>query len=417
MLLKDAQKPNQTKIAALHALIQKENAKAKHKVLAFAGDTPNPYKLRRPSGVMQLDIDLGGGLPAGGMVLLAGPEGVGKSVLMYKYMAMQQRIFGSACMIALANIEAPPDHLFMRLCGFQVAVPMGVIDQEQERRAHLTIPLLTKAEVKDLRTQIGTVVMIHEDTGEGILEQILNLNKTGYFNIIGVDSFTAFETDAEAGKAMDENPQQASSASLLTRFTKKYHPQVVGLEEETQNKTTMIGICQVRANRERAAAPAPLQKYIDEFKASVPWSLKHASLITLIVKSGEKVREQVKVEKGEKKQVGKQIGKVIRWRTEKGKAGTHDGIVGEEEFFFGSQINNAQTIVSAGIACGVIKEKVEKGKKLIDVLSHKRDKAVFEDIPGMATLLTELNTSLEFEMRVRQEILNAQTKPIECVYW
>ncbi|MCI0563294.1 MAG: hypothetical protein MN733_32860, partial [Nitrososphaera sp.] len=77
----------------LMALMNKINREAGIPALRFADDDPNPYYLRRPCGIMQLDIDMGGGAPAGGLSTVCGPDNAGKSLLLYMFFAMHQRLY------------------------------------------------------------------------------------------------------------------------------------------------------------------------------------------------------------------------------------------------------------------------------------------------------------------------------------
>jgi len=401
--LREARKVDPDKLKALQALIKRENARAKHTVLEFADKVPNPYMNRKPFGVMQLDIDLAGGLPCGGLSIVAGPDGAGKTALLYKLMAMQQRIYGEAAMLALAPVEQPVDHFFMRGCGMQIAVPDEVIDQKQEARERVGLPLYTKDEIRDLKKKVGSIVLIQEDTAESYLNAVLDLFAMKAFHVIGVDSFSAFQTEAEADAkdGLEQNIRQAAAAGILTRFSQRFHPLTHG-----DNYTCLVGTCQVRANRERANAPGHLQKYIRPYIPVIPWALRHAMLIALLVWPGEKMKD--KDEEGERVQTGK----VLNWETFKGKVGVHEGIRGEADFKFGEYINNEDSIVEAGIRHGVIRER----DGIIDIVSHfDKTKLIYTKIPGVLVLKKYLVSDPEFEMRIRQEILAAAG--VSCVYW
>lgn len=61
-------------------------------LLISADQASTPYMVRRPTGITELDIHLGGGFPAGGPSVLGGPYNSGKSWLMWRMIAMQQQI-------------------------------------------------------------------------------------------------------------------------------------------------------------------------------------------------------------------------------------------------------------------------------------------------------------------------------------
>ena len=110
--------------AAMRAVASQANSEG-HLALVLGDEAPNPYIIRRPTGIMNLDIDLGGGFPAGGTCFVSGLDCVGKTWLMLLTMAMQQMIYGDRCIEALAITEG----------GFPYDVCMNVGLQIPERPA------------------------------------------------------------------------------------------------------------------------------------------------------------------------------------------------------------------------------------------------------------------------------------------
>lgn len=400
--LKEAQKVDPARRRALHALMKKENDKAKKTVIAFAEDVPNLYALRRPTGIMDLDVDLAGGFPAGTLNIISGPEGAGKTATIFKTMAMQQRIYGDACVLGYAPIENRVDHFFIRSCGCMVAVPDRVIEQKQEELKRLKQPALTKDDIKWLKQKVGEFILVNEDTAEATLDQVLKLTATSAFNIIGIDSFSAFQTGAEERvESLGDYPQQAAAASTLTRFTHRLGPIFGGLDEP--NGTTLLGVCQVRSNRERSNAPAPMQKYLPLYIPSIPYALKHFMTISLVVYPGDKIKEGTGKEK-------EQIGKVMRWRTDKGKVGVHEGMTGEVDYSFEGNINNYSSVFASAVKSGIFVEK----NGIFSVLNHKGE-TIYDKAGTFEVLCSGMQDDLEFELRVRMEILKVAKK--SCVYW
>lgn len=387
----------------LNALVQKINAEAKNTVITFAGDTPNPYLLRYPTGCMQLDMDLGGGWPAGGISVVSGPDGAGKTLIMYLTMAMHQRIFGDMSAIALAPVEFLPDYFFMRHVGVKVAIPDEMIDQQQQLREERDLPLFTKEEIKDFKTQTGEFFIIRGNTGEEILDTIIDCYASKQFGIIGIDSINSFQSNVEAEvESLGDSFQQAASASLLTKFCRRFHPLTLGLEGT--NQTALLATGQVRANRDRSAAPSHMQKYIKPYAEALPNAIKHAALLRLLVWQGEKLRET----KGENK--GVQVGRTLNWETTKGKAGTHDGIRGEVDFTYEKLFDNYRTVVQVGLALGVLKEKTG----MFSVVRPEDGVVLEEKIPGVETFVQRMENDVEWELAIRREILAAGKKV--CIY-
>lgn len=385
------------------ALVNKINTKHKSKVIAFASDAPNPYILRYPTGCMGLDIDLGGGFPGGGLSVVSGPDGAGKTMILYMTMAMHQRIYGNTSAIALAPIEFLPDYFFMRHCGVQVAIPDEMIDQAQEIREARGMPLYTKDQIKEFKTQVGEVFIIRGNTGEEVLNTVLECYASKEFGIIGIDSINSFQSGAEAeADGLDDTVKMAADATVLTRFTKRFHPLTLGLEGT--NRTALITTGQVRANRDRSSAPAAMQKYIRQWTESFPHAIRHAALLRLLIWKGEKLRQKGGEDKGE------QLGSVLNWETMKGKAGTHDGIRGESDFTYEGLLSPFNTVIQQGFRLGVIREQ----GGMLSIVRKDDGTVLQEKIPGAAAFLQGMQGDIEFELAVRREVLAAAG--VLCTY-
>jgi RecA/RadA recombinase len=358
--------------------------------------------LRYPTGCMQLDLDLGGGWPAGGMSTISGPDGAGKTALLYITMGMHQRIFGDRSALALAPVEFLPDYFFMRHCGMRIAVPDEMIDQAQEIRAERGIQLFSKDDIRELKAQTGEFYIIRGETGEDILDTVLSCYESNEFGIIGIDSINSFLPAVEAANdSIKESVQQGATATPLTRFCHHFHPMTMGLDKA--NLTALLCTGQVRANRERSNVNPALQKYIKVYAEILPWAIRHARLIGLLVWPGEKLKEGSKENRH-------QVGKVMCWETLKGKAGTHDGIRGETDFNYETMLDNYRTVVQAGISCGVLREKTG----IFDIIRSEDSSVLISGIPGVDKLVENMATDLEFELALRQEILSAEKKL--CTY-
>lgn len=383
------------KDAVIEATMHKINTSAKHRVIARAEDVENVFFLRRPSGIIQLDIDTGGGLPAGGCCYITGPEGAGKTFLLCKYFAMQQRLYGPECRLGLATVEFPPDHLYMRKVGVQVAVPDRRIEEEAEYRKYRGLPKLTKKEVEEWKTQIGRVDVITGANQEETMNAVLSLYKTKAYNMIGVDSISAMLPQADADKTLDEATKRAASASVMTEFFHHYHPATLGLDGDA-NETTLALIAQVRSNSKKAEAASYLQRYMKDWAATGAWASRHGKLVDITVWSGEKIKEGTKEGKT-------QVGKYLNWEITKGKAGTHDGITGEVPYYFSSFVDEGDGIFIAGHRYAVVQD-AEKGSVVIvrqgtgEVLAGPITKADFLD---------KLSVDIDFRMLVSMEIYAA----------
>lgn len=389
--------PNET----LDALVDKINKKYKHRVIARGEDVPNVFFLRRPSGIMQLDIDTGGGMPAGGWCLISGPDGAGKTFLQYKYLAYHQYLYKQNSRLAMATTEFPPDHFFMRQCGIQVAVPDRAIEERNAWRVERGLPHFTKQEIRELKTQVGRIDVITGATGEETLGTVLEMFGTKLYGIIGVDSISAILPTADADKDLDENEKRAAAAGLQTKFSHHFHPMTLGLDNDV-NETTLLMISQVRANNSKSEANPSVQKYLKDWAPTGSYAMRHGKLIDICIWPGAKV----KVGTAEDRH---QTGKILNWEIVKGKAGTHDGIRGEVEFDYKSQTDDAYTIFIAGVQNAVIVE----GKAGWDVVRSDTKERMLQSYSRKG-LIEKLNTDFEFQHRVRIEILAA--RGIQCRY-
>jgi len=387
----------------LATLMKKANADAGHPVMMFADQVPNPYDLRRPSGVMALDLDMAGGAPAGGMIKLTGPENTGKTALMYMFMAMHQRIYGDRSIIGVGYTEWKPDFWFMRFCGMKVAIPDEMIAARNKARIKAGLPPFTKEERAGLKEQVGDVVLIHGNNGENLLTNVVNAIKANVFGIIGLDSMTMIMPSAEAAKDMDEDVSNVRArAQLLTEFQTRVHYALTRMGED--NRTTLILIDQVRANPDKAQAKGPMAKFVKAYKYSDIYAARHGSMMTIMLMEGEKTRSAKSADKG------MVLGKQLKWSFEKGSKGTHNNITGEVYYDYAAGVDLQQNIIVVGFQNGIIHEK---GDALF--VRNAAGAPVLDDIKGgPAELAAMMRADFQLEMDIRQFILQAGR--VQCTY-
>jgi RecA/RadA recombinase len=392
----------------------KENKSAKGApVVASIEDVPNTYFLRRPCGIMQLDIDTGGGLPAGGLCYVSGPDNAGKSYLLAKYIAMNQRLLGERSAVAIGLSEGAPDHWFWRKAGVKVAIPDAMIEEENKYRKDHGLKTFSKEELKELKTQVGEIAILRHATGEKLLETVLGAIETKCFDIVGLDSVSALLSESEATKDLDENPQQAAVATSMTRFFQHYLTNTTGFYG--RNDTTVIFTAQARSNRKKSEAAAHFAKYMKDWTTQGAWAARHGKLIDITVWSGGKEKEEVKGAnelEGEKNKRRVAVGKDICWEISKGKAGTHDGITGEIGFSYDTMTDDLRSIVAAGFRYGSIREK----EGLITVIRRATCEVIegMQDLAGVDRLTELMREDFETELFVRREVLAAAG--IRCTY-
>lgn len=389
------------------ALMSKINTHAKYQVIAPADEVVNPYFLRRPSGIMQLDIDTGGGMPAGGVSMLSGPDNSGKSYLLYKYFAQHQRLYGPQSSIALAPVEGAPDYFFMRRCGFMVAIPDPMIDERNARLKERGLPLYTKEQRAELKRQTGNVQILAAQNGEDLLDAVHEAVRSNLFGIIGIDSLSAIQPMQIAKQdTLHENGQRASHASLITNFFQRLYPFLVGMWG--RNDTTILCTQQVRANPKKAEAAAFIQKFIKDWAPAGAYAAKHGKMIDLLIWDGGSLRKS----KGGKEEAGEVIGKKMVWETEKGKAGTHDNIRGEVNFYYDRLTDDLVEIVETGMRYNAIVEQ-DGYMSLVRAQTGELFDG-WKRLAGIKRFIDKMQESPANEFFVRQEVL--AHAGIECAF-
>lgn len=363
-----------------------------------AEDLSTPYILRRPTGVIELDIALGGGFPAGGASMLSGPFNSGKSWMLWRMFAMQQRIYGNEFVGATAHVEGAMDYEFIRKCGCFIAVPDDVINGWNEIRWQRGIPRLTSAEVDYWKTQVGHIETIQGDTGEDVLTGVLGLTEKNVCNIVAIDSITSLQPQADANKDLDDDAKRAAHASLMKQFWLRYVPQT----RRGRNVTTLMMVQQVVANQDKANMPGPMQKYIPNWEVRGGESSKHYKLIDLVLWSGEKIRDADK----------HIIGKEVNYKTLKGKAGTHDNISGEFRYYY--HLNGTDMhgdLIASAIRRGVI---LYQGPRLVIANAQTHQPIEDASYKSDGEIRERLINDVNFEFAIRREVL--ASAGVQCLY-
>jgi len=390
------------KDARIDALIHSVNT-AGTKYIARASESPDTYFLRRPTGIMELDIDLAGGFPAGGCCFIGGGDNSGKTLLVLKVMAMQQRLYGDNCRLAYAVTEGTFPYGQAIKAGMRVYLPDRLIEQQQEWLRIRKLPLLTSEEVA--RSQCPSVdkqlVILRGYTGEEVLTTMLEAVKTRAFSVIACDSLNGLQPAANAEKDMDEHEKMAAHANMFGRFLKKYIPLTTGLNKT--NYTSVLFTQQVRSNPEKAEASSFMRKYVDStIPAGGGAAGSHYKLIGLRLYSRKVLKNTAGV-----------IGKMIGWKLDKGKANTHDNLSGDVAFYYARTggVDEVGELMAAAIKRGVIQQD---GKKVIVV--RPEDGVVLDEFTSATqkALRKILEIDPELEMSLRREVLGQAG--ISCLY-
>lgn len=306
----------------------------------------NMFILRRPTGILSLDLALGGGFPSGGLSQIIGRDGATKTYLSNLVIAHVQKVYGDEACIGLCMTEMPYDKDFAKyMCGVRIAYS----DREIEMGEKALGRAYTDEEVAFLKDQVGTIHHVVGGTAETLLETAARMIESNIYQVILIDSFGALLTKAEA-EAEDgiESKHYGGAAMVITQFMHRLHAALNMRDEYGNiNTTTVIGINQYRDNVGGSL-------YANPMKISGGNALRHGKLVDLKLSAGSKIYT---TEKNQKKVVGKEV----NWELLKGKAGCHDGPKGKYIFNFEESgrpfgVDIAADAIMTGVRFGVVSQ-------------------------------------------------------------
>jgi len=304
-----------------------------------------PWALKRlPTGIIDLDIALNGGLPAGGLTMLVGKPSVGKNFVINKVFAQQQRLYGDECAIAVIGLEFPYDKGQANFNGVRVPLSDAEIAVEDKKSWQLYGHGLTDEQQELFRSKIGRFWVVPPSTAEENFDVAVDLIDSGEFNVVAIDSFGSVLSREEQDKPLTKEARVSGAAKLNTQLMRKMTAALAPGPDGMPNLTCVIGLNQVRAN-------IGAQKFDRKTNEGGAWSLKHGRFVTIelaiiaAVKAGS--------EKAKKK-----IGKVVKWEVTKQKAGGHEGHEGQFNYILADvDFDRAELALRVGTQYGVIKKK------------------------------------------------------------
>lgn len=390
---------------AIRAMANTMNSKDRQ-LLVLADEAPNAYMYRRPTGIMELDIDLAGGFPAGGMCVISGPDNCGKTWLMLKTMAMQQRLLGQACRLAMAVTEGAFPYDQAINAGMKIPVPNEILEQWQQYRRDRGMPLYTKDEIKVFKQKVGDVYLIRGAHGEETCEGLIEAVRSNAFSIVACDSMNGLMPMADLKKEMTEEQKRSAHANMMKKFFIQYIPITTNFSGGL-NTTSLLFTRQVRSNQERANMPSYMQAYIPEWApAGGGWASNHYKLIELMMWDSKVIKKEDS--SGDKSAIGKQL----NWKLEKGKAGTHDNKTGEMNFYYAlGGVDAVGELIVSGIRRGVIQQR---GQEMVVVRPDTKELLPGFTAPSPQILRRMIDIDIDFELSLRREILAAAN--IQCLY-
>lgn len=336
-------------------LIESVNATFDAPVVRRANVTSTDYLLRRPTGILSLDIGLAGGWPAGAMSLITGPDGAGKDFLLNISMAQQQAIQGDDFACFIYSTEFKFDKQFARdLAGFRVRMTNEEIDSLNVSREDKGLPRLTDEEVAYYQEQIGEVLIIDGVIADDGLDACLDAVRSNEFQIVAINSLGVFQTAAKETavekEGLSKHAIQSNEAQLLSRFMPALF---MNLNREDdlgrRNYTTVLATNQVRANRDQkrpmpGRTASPKSKYVS---GSGSRALAHGKAFELMLHKGpDHIDKQTKPYT--------KLGREVQWETLKAKLGTHEGKAGMYDYWYDSGADVLEDLINTAVKYEVI---------------------------------------------------------------
>jgi RecA/RadA recombinase len=320
-----------------------------------ASDRTYVYSLRRPSGILSLDIGWGGGLPAGSLNQIYGKESTGKNYLMNCLIRECQRNYGSDAAVAYVTFEYGYDKAFAWLCG--VSCALSDVELKELKSSGKTVSDETMRQATE---QIGSfhIVDVTDDgraiPAEAKFEAALGLLEEGVFQLILIDGLGAFlgmgqRFAKKKGKTqrrtlMDER-KVGEEPRLLTSFMSESFTRL-GLPayDGGSNETTIVVNNQVRAN-------IGVQGRGPTTRQGGGYALGHGKALDTHLKTiGQLTRGAEK----------RKVGKKTAWVMGKGKLGTHDGKAGEYDYFYDGGVDLIGDMITVARAMKVIQSRGSK---------------------------------------------------------
>lgn len=297
----------------LKSLVDSLNKKFGDNAISIGVPNDTAYTIERiPTGSLSLDVALGGGLPLGRYIQIAGAFSSTKTTQTVHIIREAQQM-GLVC--AFFDVEGTSDEEYFRKCG----------------------------------VDFDSLIYSRPDGSEEAFEMMLKLQKSGQVHLGVIDSLAALSPNKEQDTAMDETMRMGITQQLLGEFFRKYQANNNRLNREGKRAFTLICINQLRDKIGAYGDPeyAPGGKAKD-FAMSVDLRLRRGDWIT----EGS----------GDSKEI---VGQVVKFKVEKNKT-YRRMMTGEFDFYFTGDNNanveelhndNFKEMIILAVEFGVIERK------------------------------------------------------------
>ena len=303
---------------------------------------------RIPTGSVELDAKLGGGVPIGRLSLISGAYSSSKTTQALHIVREAQKL-GLVC--AIFDVEGTIDNEYMNTLGIDT----------------------------DL------IVYVRPKGFEECTQMILDMEKQGIVNLALLDSIAVLEPTKVLNSEMEDTVQMGTKQKLSGEFLAKYQSLNNGLERENKTPFTLIAINQVREKIGGYGDP----EFLPGGRA---WGF-YASL-DLRLRRGDWITEG----KGDDKEF---VGQVVKFKVEKNK--TYKRMQsGEFDFYFAQNnagINEAHNDNFKSIVMlGIDYELIEQGGAWFYLNKGLENEQKFQGVTKLLDYLRE-NPHLVEEMK------------------
>lgn len=282
---------------------------------------------RIPTGIVELDRSLGGGIPESYVVVLGGPDETNKSTISFK---------------TVANIQKKYPEKLVLYCDME---------------GHLDFYM---AEEHGVDTDENKFIVAYAPTATELIDMVFNIldEMPGEISAIVIDSIPAMTDPKKVdSKTSSEDIVIAGTAKPTTRLFEVLESYYRKCKLQKCYFPTVLAITQARANLNK------VNKYDSDFILSGGYKLKHISYLTLV--TGKKKDEEVKGEGI--------IKKTFKITIQKGKLGTaankvidYQMWVTDKYGFKKGSIDDKKVLIGYARDLGLI-EGLRKNLKIVNV--------------------------------------------------
>lgn len=323
-------------------LLNNINSKFGMNAVRLASDIDGIAISRIPSGSISLDIALGGGIPVGRLIQIAGAYSACKSALAYHIARNAQRKLGKKKVLWDKHTTEKNKVYRWVLCPITDfdAIPLTVALIQSETHSY------SNDWAESIGLDIDNLIFVQPDSMEEALEIAIQLQKSGEVDLIIHDSYAAYIP----AKALDTSAEETYQMGLKQKAFGDYHGRMQAvnnkLEREGKLPTTVVAINQLREKIGAYGNP----EYVPGGR-----SVGYTISVEVRLRKGD----AIKIGTGENSRI---IGQTIKFKIEKNK--THKPyLTGEFDFYFddggtvpAGHIDNAKELIVEAICYGIIEK-------------------------------------------------------------